>query len=511
MGKGAQGRPRRKRSAVPGTPDTKRRKRGSNDGAGFLCDDVVGNILARLPARTAVACTALSKRHRRLIRSTEFRSLHFRLAPPPPPLPHQPRPHIDFLVTAPIKRRPDQKVPVSGFVSFHVAGAELSSITPMRSVAGRRFLRLSYVNACNGVVLLATGGYSARCRCILWNPAVADVVEEVTVPDPSPRSTSLVIGLGYGQRSKTYKLLVLCRSEDGEDSTAEYSLQTYALGVVEKKPKELITGWTGRKSGGMIGQEDSLYIDGKIYLLDRKNAIILAFDVDEEGITSIIVPVKNHPDGPIYTVSKLMEMSGRPCVLGYHGRDCALWVLSGDHHWEQRFFISRELQDPDCIHLASIKGVWNCGGVLVLYLDDIHDVHNLFVYDVTIQKMFKAKMHQDLAPPRRSQFLDYALCWGYKATLVSPSSIIISKPNQDKQERCQKCSTDIMKALKPVVEQDKRKGQEVTLGTVCFMDFLVRIMHKLPKELQQVLEMTMVDSDGPDFSFENVPFADSDL
>ncbi|CAL5069703.1 unnamed protein product [Urochloa decumbens] len=468
MGKGAQGRPRRKRSAVPGTRDTKKRKRGgSNDGAGGLCDDVVGNILARLPARTAVACTALSKRHRRLIRSTEFRSLHFRLAPPLP----QPRPHIDFLVTAPIKRRPDQKVPVSGFVGFHVAGAELSGITPMRSLASRRFLGLSYVNTCNGVVLLATDGYSARCRCILWNPAVADVVEEVTVPDPSPRST--------------------------------YLKPTHSIGVVEKKPIELPAGRDGE-----IGQEDSLYIDGEIYLLDQKNAIILAFDVDEEGITSIIVPVKHHPDHHIYAVSKLMEMSGRPCVVADHGRDCALWVLSGDHQWEQRFLLG-DLQDPDCIHLGSIKGVWSCGGVLVLYLDDIHDVHNLFVYDVTIQKMFKANMHQDLAPPEWSEFLDYALCWGYKPTLVSPSSIV-SKPNQDKKW-CRECSTDIMKALKPVVEQDRRKGQEVTLGIVCFMDFLVRIMHKLPKELQQVLQMTMVDSDDIDFSFENVPFADSDL
>jgi hypothetical protein len=46
-------------------------------------------------------------------------------------------------------------------------------------------------------------------------------------------------------------------------------------------------------------------------------------------------------------------------------------------------------------------------------------------------------------------------------------------------------------------EQDRRKGQEATLNTVCFMDFLVRRM-----------EMKMTYSDDPDFTFENVLFDD---
>jgi len=78
---------------------SKKRKRGAFDGApgAGVCDDVLGSILARLPARTAVACTALSKRHRRLILSPAFRSLHCRLAPP------LPRPHVAYVATAPLR------------------------------------------------------------------------------------------------------------------------------------------------------------------------------------------------------------------------------------------------------------------------------------------------------------------------------------------------------------------------------------------------------------------------
>ncbi|CAN6236090.1 unnamed protein product [Urochloa humidicola] len=86
----------------PRGPALGKRKRADADGvtpSANLCDDVVSNILARLPAHAAVACTALSKHHRRLIRSPDFRSLHRRLAPP------LPSPHIAYLATAPIRRR----------------------------------------------------------------------------------------------------------------------------------------------------------------------------------------------------------------------------------------------------------------------------------------------------------------------------------------------------------------------------------------------------------------------
>ncbi|KAF8702274.1 hypothetical protein HU200_033042 [Digitaria exilis] len=376
----------------------------------------------------------------------------------------------------------------------------------MRSLAGLRYHDLKYVNTCNGVVLLARNSTynSASCRCVLWNPAIADALEEVIVPCPNLASEYSVLGLGYGQRSKAYKLLLLMwRTARNRTRCTFASLQ---LGGGDKKePTEL------RDCDGSL-QEGSLYIDGKIYLLNKSNSVIVAFDVDEERFTSINVPVEDAAKiGNLYVMSRLMEMSGRPCLLSYHSGNCTftLWVLSRDHRLGQRFFI-RESRHPQCpvsyMYLYSIKGVWDCGGVLVLYLQDINE-NNLYLYNVMTEKMFKAKMDKDMTPPPLvSGFSDCTLCWGYRPTLVSPSSII-GKLNRDNNEQSRECSRGIMKALKPIVEQDRRKGQEPTLHIVCFMDFLVRIMQKLPKELQQVLDMTMIDSDDPDFSFQNVPVA----
>jgi len=49
-------------------------------------------------------------------------------------------------------------------------------------------------------------------------------------------------------------------------------------------------------------------------------------------------------------------------------------------------------------------------------------------------------------------------------------------------------------ALKPVNEPDRRKGHKETLDTVCFMEFLVRIMQKLPENVEDVIGMPLLKS-----------------
>ena len=89
-------------AAAPTKPaTTRKRRRGASSAAASvsgMCDDIVCSIFARLPARTLVACTTLSKHHRRMILCPEFRSLHFRLGPP------LSRPQIAYIATAKIAR-----------------------------------------------------------------------------------------------------------------------------------------------------------------------------------------------------------------------------------------------------------------------------------------------------------------------------------------------------------------------------------------------------------------------
>ncbi|CAN6276769.1 unnamed protein product [Urochloa humidicola] len=251
-------------AASAGAPDPKKRKLEAIDGAqgADVCDDVAGNILARLPARSAVACTVLSKRHRRLIRSPEFRSHHLRLAPP------LPRPQIAYVATAPIRWRPEHK-PVSGYHGFHVAGAAAAGLRrndPMRVLAGGRYLGTRYANTCNGIVLISSENLSDPARCVLWNPAVADDAKEVTVPDWWPDGNYLVLALGYGRRSKTYKLLVCRKKYYPGNYARKYLLMIYALGGGDaenpNRPPRLAELSTRQKDNINLKSLKTPYMDG---------------------------------------------------------------------------------------------------------------------------------------------------------------------------------------------------------------------------------------------------------
>ncbi|OEL32928.1 hypothetical protein BAE44_0006054 [Dichanthelium oligosanthes] len=410
-----------------------------------MCDDVLRSIFARVPARTAVASMVLSKHHRRLMRCPDFITLHCRLAP------SLPRPHVAYVATAKLRRSSGVRGPVSGYHGFHVAaggGGGSSSNAPMRALVGPMYLEKRYVNTCNGVVLLA--GKPRPTTCVLWNPALADEEKEVTVP-VSVRDDCAILGLGYGPWSKTYKLLLTHRriAEDALDSDPLIARFPRAAG--------LCTRWLdGRISG------ESLYIDGTIYLLhDRLDRpAILAFDVDDETVTTIDLPGDGKP-WTRHAMSALLVMSGRPCVDLQDRRDRALWLLTVEHQWERRCIIEVPMYDDHHRNTYSIAGVWDCGGMLAMYLHmSRREDDKLLLYCTETKNMTEVNLPFSVAPEESE---DYTLCWGYKPTLVSPGSIV-GELNQDEGRRRDR-TANIMAALKPVNERDMRKGQKATLDT----------------------------------------------
>ncbi|GJM97058.1 hypothetical protein PR202_ga13956 [Eleusine coracana subsp. coracana] len=466
----------------------KRRRRTKTRAIGATsssCDDVIRNIFARLPARTVVASMALPKHHRRLMCCPDFRNLHCRLGPP------LPRPHIAYIATAKLTRRSGED-PVSAFHGFHVAGAARldSAAAPMRSLAGPDYHNRRYVNTCNGVVLLS-GEQKPNTFVLMWNPAVFDEEEEVTVP-VLERDDCVI--LGHPKELLVYEL--------GESPELRTVLSDGLTGEISKK---------------------SLYIDGVIYLLHVDNSVILAFDVDDETVTTIHAPDGHKPnymemyddhtdsdDDDVETVTtvdnlrrpmaNLMELSSRPCVETRDDEDDnrALWLLTEDHRCDRRcvFWIHSRF-DRD-LRLCSVAGVWDCGGVLVIYLHHAAaGNHRLcFANKPSTGDTINRKLPRSITP----EWSEYAFCWGYKPTLVSPGSIVPNKLSEYEKRR-RECTTNIMEALRPVTEHDRRKGHKKTLNTVCFMEFLVRSIQKLPDNLQDVIGMPLFDSPDPLLEF----------
>ncbi|CAN6297288.1 unnamed protein product [Urochloa humidicola] len=483
-----------------------------------MCDDVLRNIFARVPARTAIASMALSRHHRNLMLCPDFRALHRRLGPP------LPYPHIAYVATAKVRRSGGARDPFSGYLGLHIAGggSSKSNGAPIRSLAGPLYLKKKYVNTCNGIVLLA--GKPRPSTCVLWNAAIADEEKEVTVP-VYDRNDPVILGLGYGPRTQTYKLLLTRQRMRhaillSNPPVTRYpkELLVYTLGgggggaaETKKQQRQLRAVSSGEGAAGAF-RGQPLYMDGTIYLLDVMKSAILAFDVDSETVTYIDLPPPRHG------AFKLMELSGRPCLDMYDAGGSgsrALWLLTVERQWERMCLIIHHHDYGDYFDRYSITGVWDCGGVLFVYMHQPHPVaadgsdgdddggesghDELYVYCVASKMMSKAKLLYNLSP----EALEYALCWGYKPTFVSPGSIV-GELSQDEER--QSGTAEIMESLKPLSKRYKREGKKATLHTVCFMDFLVRIMSKLPDNIEDVLKMPLLnsqDDDCPRLMFEN--------
>ena len=124
----------------------------------------------------------------------------------------------------------------------------------------------------------------------------------------------------------------------------------------------------------------------------------------------------------------------------------------------------------------------------------------VWLYDVATKKLFRADMPGDLAVKSVGC---YEVCWGYKPTLISPGSIAGESEFDQGLERRRNRSAHITEAMNPLGPLDRRREQEGTLNTVCLMEFLIRIVQKLPHDLQDVVEMPKIDSEDPGFLFES--------
>uniref|UniRef100_A0A0D9W8U1 F-box associated beta-propeller type 3 domain-containing protein n=1 Tax=Leersia perrieri TaxID=77586 RepID=A0A0D9W8U1_9ORYZ len=442
---------------------------------GVYCDDgILRNIFSRLPTRAAVACTALSKRHRRMVTSAGFRRLHCLHGAAP-----LPRQHVAYLTTAPITRRAHD---ASKFHGFHVAGAGMGigGHAPMRALTSGKYERMRYINTCNGVMLFSqkkepSGSY------LLWNPDIADDEKELTIHGSLPNWEYSVAGIGYGRRSNTYKV-----NGHGKIFYHCEELVVYTLGAAAagEQPRTVLSGLDNK-----IKHSRSTWTARVIYLLYADDSIVFAFDVDDETVTPIDLP-GHHSRNNKHARSRLMEMSGRACVATDDGPNTfSVWLLAADRRtWQRRCVIGES-----SIYHGTIIAAWDHGDVLVLLASHGGD-SALYLYDVTAERMMKTDLPTDVTPETSA----YTILLGLHAH-ARPESIIGDEEEEEEERRRRRrdqiTTADVLAdAVKPVGERDVRKGRKATLDVTFFMELLVRIMRKLPEGMNDLIGVPLLNA-----------------
>jgi hypothetical protein len=209
----------------------------------------------------------------------------------------------------------------------------------------------------------------------------------------------------------------------------------------------------------------SVCLDGKIYLL-ADHSRVLAFDVDDESVTTIGLPTAGGKHAASKH-SKLIEVSGRLCVAAGDAAELALWLLAADLQWVRlcEFWCGG---GPGTA--GKLTGAWDCGGVLLLYFKHrCTKTAYLHLYDTrTNKELSKLTMPRTVAAEKDGSGL--VVCWGYRPTLVPPEGIVGAPPRQ------RGAAGGLLAALEPLVQRDMDTGRERTLEAVCFMNLLLYIM-----------------------------------
>ncbi|KAM0842934.1 hypothetical protein ACQ4PT_058042 [Festuca glaucescens] len=385
---------------------------------------VADEILARLPARCAARCTVLSKRFRQLLASPHFWRRHHLLGPPSEP------PHVARLY------RYDFGL---GF-EFHVVGPAFA----MKHTVDAE--RCSYAGTCNGLVLVSSSSVSSgdqgqfSVEGVVFNPATREEAR-LSLPLPEPQNKDVerrIMGFGYGPSTKVYKALI--REVDFDGDCTRLMVVSLDGNNNGQEPRMVFSS-----DHDMLCRHSLHTADGKVYFLiftmyltfdegqphveNWETTSVLAFDVDNEAVTSIAVP-----EGQRKYISDFMmlEIHGRPCIYMQKDEGVVIWLLTTDHRWEQLSVLVNESSQWDDF----FAGAWDCGSGHLLAVFKISGayMYNLHVAGVEGGKRLAAvsSLPIEYEWPEEFKgiwFAEPSSLFDYRPTLISPASILSDVAN----------------------------------------------------------------------------------
>ncbi|XP_060171009.1 F-box/kelch-repeat protein At3g06240-like [Lycium barbarum] len=299
---------------------SKKTKRLDVDGAMgiHLQEEIIMDILSRLPVRPVFRFKCVSKFWMTLISESYFTMKHLNRA---------------------INNLSSQKIL---FISqrngeFSLYCSSLSSVRLFEDIqkldwpSNRKPWSCRLYCCYNGLALIGIGNYPEYKHHILllWNPSTG---ESIVLPDPSFSPKRLYIcGLGYDLTSDDYKILKI----DGASRNEIITLKSGSWRKIEKHPIGVYP---------VLTDMDSLaFVHGAFHWLDSSlNNSVVSFSISNEVYGEIPLPEGMSLDGfnmdnIIYGVS---VFEGMLCVYSTHIRKYTLWVMKDygvKESWYQLF------------------------------------------------------------------------------------------------------------------------------------------------------------------------------
>lgn len=297
----------------------------------FLPDDIVCNIITRLPAKTLLRFQCVSKSWNRAIKEPHFMKLRLRK-----------------IIMIPLR---DTFLFIDDTCNSIVERCFVKRSFPFDT----RRIRLKMIGTLNGVVLLACDNLH-----ILYNP-LTGVCKDLPSPPHCPRSA---YGFGYGANSDDLNLVRIREfntiydvynfreSSWSTKSTSEYKIFT----KVRREIGHFVNGSLYRNA---YGRSVLIVLDLKDMLLSE---MCLPFEITKEFLLSLLGTINGSCLCSLYPIS-------------LHGFD--MWVMKEQDRWSKIYSFELQALNNDIMGYMPVC-ILNSGKILML-----DPSRNLLIYDTS--------------------------------------------------------------------------------------------------------------------------------
>ncbi|KAJ0795848.1 putative F-box domain-containing protein [Helianthus annuus] len=379
-----------------------------------ISDDILYNILTRLPGKSLLRFRCVSKHWNTLISDPYFmnsRSRRMILLPFPRPLVVLDD-NIPLNYDTKIYQRCGPFLPKRKKDKTHCMVGVHSPLEEYQE-QGTTIRVVSIVGSFNGIVLLALTDNSYRCHLVLYNP-LTRFSTKLVVLDPPPSYDHVMIpyvfGFGYGATTGELKIVRFKVFNRLERALYQYECDVYALrtGSWSRPPGELIRAFF------FLGNNAGLFLNGFLYWVTSDETLV--YTVLELNVEKMIFSKIKLPDGHDSFLGPLLgSIDGCLCMVNRIGCDArfGLWVMKEQGEWLKTHSFSIKNGRPVCI-MGNGKILF-VGMSMLLFMYDLSKDSCTRLYDLVDNVEFKKSGSVYCLKDKHS--IEYV------ESLVSPSDI----------------------------------------------------------------------------------------
>ncbi|KAL7129055.1 hypothetical protein ABFS83_13G037400 [Erythranthe nasuta] len=326
--------------------------------ADYLPEEIVINILQRLPVETLVRCTAVRKSWYSLITSPEFISSHLKLAAAA----------ADGETPLLLIRR---RISSSERYELHSDGEPLTRVSKLKFPFSSTNSYFTIVGSCNGLLCIYDDRVDYTDTIILWNPCIK---KSILLPEPNLIHNSYggfaqSFGFGFDSIAGDYKVVRVSCVDDLDHQIELYKLSTGAWQDISshlKFDRCFIIDDRSRQA----------YVNGATYWIascpHSCDLIIVLFDMSTEVFGEIKLPIEVSETDPIIRKDLMVFDERLALVLCSDSAvepTFCVWVMKEygvEESWTKQLVFEFHI-----LGAIFIRPVWvrKCGGIIAVLQD----------------------------------------------------------------------------------------------------------------------------------------------